>query len=224
MPTKTSTATTNPATTISSEIIATFEYLWSFLMDLNEELPPVVFLMGSGQKAKSLKLGHYAHNAWSDADGEQQLPEVFIGTEAMQMGAEQVMCTLRHEAAHALAKVRDIKDVRADGRFHTKAFKKIAEEDMGLVIEEAPGIGWSVSSYSEETRAIDEPIIAYLEGFLKLHRKSFLTGEKKKPKNRNYVKCVCDCKRVIRMSPTEAEDGAPIVCSVCESAFEPEEA
>jgi hypothetical protein len=55
--------------------------------------------------------------------GEAVMPEVFVGGEGLIRGAASVLETLLHEAAHALAYVRDIKDTSRQGRYHTPAVR-----------------------------------------------------------------------------------------------------
>ena len=48
-------------------------------------------------------------------------PEVFIATELLADGAADVFGVLLHEAAHAIAAARDIKDTSRQGRYHNAA-------------------------------------------------------------------------------------------------------
>jgi len=55
-------------------------------------------------------------------DDARQLPEVFVGGEGLARGPAEVLGTLLHEAAHALADVRGIKDTSRQGRWHNARF------------------------------------------------------------------------------------------------------
>ena len=67
--------------------------------------------------------------AGDSAVGEAvRLPEVFVGGEGLARGPADVLGTLLHEAAHALAHVRGIKDTSRQGRWHNARFKALAEE------------------------------------------------------------------------------------------------
>jgi hypothetical protein len=80
-----------------------------------------------------------------------RLPEVFIGGEGLVRGAADVLGTLLHEAAHALAHVRDIKDTSRQGRWHNAKFKALAEE-LGIEVAKDPRIGWSPTAIPASTR------------------------------------------------------------------------
>lgn len=84
---------------------------------------------GSGN-GPSLKLGHFAAMRWhvpqpaaTDEAGQngtaaeaQRWAEVFVGGEGLARGPADVLATLLHEAAHALAHARNIKDTSRQGR------------------------------------------------------------------------------------------------------------
>jgi hypothetical protein len=77
-------------------------------------------------------------------------PEVFIATELLADGAAGVFGVLLHEAAHAIAATRDIKDTSRQGRYHNSRFKLIAEE-VGLAGTRDPEIGWSLTALNTTT-------------------------------------------------------------------------
>lgn len=51
--------------------------------------------------------------------------EVFVGGEGLARGPADVLATLLHEAAHALAHVRGIQDTSRQGRWHNAQFKAL---------------------------------------------------------------------------------------------------
>ncbi|WP_156046190.1 hypothetical protein [Herbidospora cretacea] len=54
-------------------------------------------------------------------------PELFIAGELLALGAARVLQTMLHEAAHALAHVRGIKDTsRSGNRYHNSLFAELA--------------------------------------------------------------------------------------------------
>src|SRR5947208_20920 len=95
-----------------------------------------------------LKLGHFAAMRWDHAG--DALPEVFVGGEGLARGAVDVLGTLLHEATHALAHVRGIKDTSRQGRYHNRRFAALAGE-LGLDIRETPLVGWSGTRVPEAT-------------------------------------------------------------------------
>src|SRR5262249_33785605 len=123
---------------ISAPVLAALEHTWAAIRAHHPELPAVVVVLASGSDgapAGWLRLGHFAAMRWqhhtNDPDREQLIPEVFIGGEGLARGPIQVLGTLLHEATHALAHVRGVKDTSRQGRYHNQRFADLAHE-MGL--------------------------------------------------------------------------------------------
>ena len=95
-------------------------------------IPPVVIIIASGTDGKHPRWGHHAPGRWNVAG--EQLTEIMISGEGLRRTAREVLATLLHEAAHALAHARGIKDTSRQGRYHNTKFKKCAEE-VGLAVE-----------------------------------------------------------------------------------------
>lgn len=183
------------------------------IRERNAEVPNVVLVVGpSGRKSKtSLNLGHFAPKSW-EAKGAEH--EIMISGEVLRQGAEGVLETLLHEAAHALAAQRDIKDTSRQNRFHNKKFKALAEE-VGLVIPEAdPTIGWSHARLTQETKAAYKPQLAELAKALKLYRLP-PPPKPEKPKATTKVECGC---RSITLANTFLDKG-DISCMECGEVF-----
>ena len=225
---------------ISAPMVAALESAWAAIRVRHPEVPAVVLVLGAGSigNAGGLRLGHFAAMRWADpdqtnatdedaadgADGEPsigqpvRLPEVFIGGEGLVRGAADVLGTLLHEAAHALAHVRDIKDTSRQGRWHNAKFKALAEE-LGIEVAKDPRIGWSPTAIPASTREEYAEVIDELGRVLRLHRAVEVAGGKdKKP---SAPPCVCECGRKIRVSPTVLAAG-PITCGVCGTDFTPD--
>ncbi|MGQ0575454.1 MAG: hypothetical protein ACT4RN_14780 [Pseudonocardia sp.] len=157
------------------------------------------------------------HGPATDEAGQaQELPEVFVGGEGLRRGPVQVLGTLLHEAAHALAHVRGIKDTSRQGRWHNAKFKALAEE-LGIEVVKDERIGWSPTAVPVVTRDAYADVIAQLGAALRLHRSVEITatGTIKTP---GQPACVCDCGRRIRVAKSVLAAG-PIVCGVCGSEF-----
>ena len=75
-------------------------------------------------------------------------PEVFIASELIADGAARMFAVLLHEAAHAIASHRRVKDTSRQGRYHNGRFRAIAEE-VGLIAARDPTIGWSLTKLSD---------------------------------------------------------------------------
>lgn len=216
---------------ISSPMVAALEGAWSEIQARHPELPPVVIVLGAGSgNGPSLTLGHFAAMRWrapeptaSDeleaqdeaASEPRRWAEVFVGGEGLARGPAEVLATLLHEAAHALAHVRNIKDTSRQGRWHNARFKALAEE-VGICVEKDPRIGWSPTTLPAETRTGYAQVIAELGAVLRLHRAIEVTGGmSKKP---GTPPAACGCGRKIRVSKAVLSEG-PIVCAVCGSDF-----
>jgi len=225
---------------ISAPMVAALESAWAAIRARHPEVPAVVLVLGAGSigNAGGLRLGHFAAMRWADpdqtnatdedaadgTDGEPstgqpvRLPEVFIGGEGLVRGAADVLGTLLHEAAHALAHVRGIKDTSRQGRWHNAKFKALAEE-LGIEVAKDPRIGWSPTTIPASTREQYAEVIDELGRVLRLHRAVEVAGGKdKKP---SPPPCVCECGRKIRVSPTVLAAG-PITCGVCGADFTPD--
>lgn len=215
---------------ISSPMVAALEGAWSAIQARHPELPQVVIVVGAGSgHGPSLTLGHFAAMRWrapeparddeNDGGGPaegQRWAEVFVGGEGLARGPAEVLATLLHEAAHALAHVRGIKDTSRQGRWHNARFKSLAEE-VGITVEKDGRIGWSPTTIPSETRASYAQVIAELRAVLRLHRAIEATGGgvTKKP---GTPPAVCACGRKIRVARAVLAAG-PIECGACGGPF-----
>jgi hypothetical protein len=87
--------------------------------------------------------------------------ELFMATELVPRGAMDMFAVLLHEAAHAIASRRGIKDTSRQGRYHNGRFRMIAEE-VGLEGDRDPERGWSLMAQSEEAKAGYRDTVAQL--------------------------------------------------------------
>jgi len=164
--------------------------------------------------------------------------------ETLAKGARQVLQTMLHEAAHVMAKVRDIQDTSRQGRWHNAKFKDLAVE-LGLEHKRDQADkshGFSFVTLTETT------IARYTDLLDELDREIHLVvnlpiwlggteddteaeggekiGQGKKPgkgegSSSNNLKCVCRCEtpRIIRVSRKVLEE-AGIMCRECGEDFE----
>jgi len=179
-----------------------------------------------------LRLGHFAAMRWTDPDeaaaetddaiGEQgdeqparevRLPEVFIGGEGLVRGPADVLATLLHEAAHALAHVRGIKDTSRQGRWHNAKFKALAEE-LGIEVTKDPRIGWSPTAIPTSTRERYAEVIDELGRALRLYRSVEIgAGGRAKSRHRRRACAGADARSASRRlcsppAPSHAESAA----------------
>src|SRR5690242_5020728 len=114
----------------ASRILKILEDTWLEIRRWHPEIPAAVIIIASGTDGKHPRWGHHAPGRWNVA-GEQRT-EIMISGEGLRRTASDVLGTLLHEAAHALAHARGIKDTSRQGRYHNKHFKTLAEE-LGLI-------------------------------------------------------------------------------------------
>jgi hypothetical protein len=76
---------------------------------------------------------------------------------------QRVLEIALHEAAHALAFARGIKETSRNGRYHNRRFARLAEE-LGLVAPTTPSvIGWSECTLPDKTAVLYDEELAALE-------------------------------------------------------------
>lgn len=129
----------------------------------------VVGATGGGKKH-----GHFHANTWADRnDPAQSYHEIMLSGESLERGAVGTLGTLIHELAHAYNFENDIRDVSDSGRYHNDSFKRTAER-MGLEIEKAARIGWSVTTVPPQTRQKYAALIEKLEKAIIVFRRGDL--------------------------------------------------
>lgn len=198
-----------------SDLVAALERAWQAIRTQHADIPDAVIVVASGSGGrKGLKLGHFARSRW-EVQGES-IHEVLIGGEGLSRGARDVLATLLHEAAHGLAAARGIKDTSGEGRVHNKRFARLGQE-LGLEVAKVGSIGWSGTTVPDATAEAYAETVADLTAALMLWRRAEVTVSK--PKDRNNVKAICGCDRVIRVSRKVLAE-APILCGACEKTFE----
>ncbi|WP_327389133.1 hypothetical protein [Streptomyces sp. NBC_01207] len=136
-----------------SRIITALEGAWAAIRAEHPDVPAVVMITGTGRTADSMKWGHFGEKRWTTG-AKTRTHELFAGGELISLGGRRTMQTLLHEAAHALAHVRNIKDTSSDYRYHNKRFVRLAEE-LGLQgpASPAPINGWNTCEITDRTAA-----------------------------------------------------------------------
>jgi hypothetical protein len=142
------------------------------------------------------------------------LSEVLITADGLAGSATELIGTLVHEAAHAIAFQRGIKDTSRQGRYHNRRFKAIAEE-IGLDVRRDPGLGWSVTTLSDPTAASYRDARSELAGALRAAGQHELQSASPAPSPRRVgIALVCECGQRQRVGRTvSAVRGA--ICGVC---------
>jgi len=238
-------ATDEGAREYGSQIITALEQAWAAVRDQHPDVPDVVIVTGAGSHQKGIPegyrlRGHHWPERWVTDPAERRMPELFMAGELLAAGGRAVLEVMLHEASHALAAVRGVKDCSAEGnRYHNKRFVAAATE-MGLRGPDRPEkvIGWSDCRITDETAAAYAGVISAIDDA----RLPFLpdgplvtggTGEdgqgeggqgggEDKPKKRGgrrvAVECACQPPRKLHMTPKQIEDG-PVICGICTEPF-----
>ena len=182
--------------------------------------PRVVVTINRQNSDRRRKRATYGYTTtakvWHEEDGERYL-EVALAAEHLNRPHAEVFGTLLHELAHAYNLNNDIKDVDVNGR-HNKRFAATATDLFGLIIEEAPGIGWS------KTTCPDETVKRFTKAFTFTAKATRFTaaaptsvgtaGPAKR--NTNNPVASCDCGNKVRAAATTI---AKLRCDDCDSGF-----
>ena len=208
------TATTT-APIAASRVLSALEAAWRQIMTCHPDVPPVVIILASGTSGKHPKWGHHAPQRWHA--GEQDHTEIMISGEGLRRPASEVLATLLHEATHALAVVRDIKDTSRQGRYHNTHFKVLAGE-LGITVTHVNTIGWSVTSLPADTARTYRQQITALSRAMVLYRhdEAALGGAART--SANLIAATCPCDRTIRIAASVLTD-APVTCGACGGDF-----
>jgi len=210
-----------PSREIGSGLVTALEAAYSAVRENHSELPRIVFITGRGitGKRKEWRWGHYSHKSWMLAR-KKEAPEIFIAGERFELGAASTFETIVHEAAHALAVVREIKDTSRGFRYHNRKFLALAEElGMRFGAEEPHStLGFSEVVLRPETKRLYAGAIKQLGEALVAHIPAVAPADSKPPADRNNVKAVCPCGRTVRASRAVLAEG-PIVCGICGDEF-----
>ena len=199
-----------------SPVVTALEDAWATIRHHHPEVPEVFIVVGAGSRTKQLpRHGHPAAMGWQR--DHQPLSEICVDGDGLTRGAVVVLGTLLHEAAHALAQVRNINDTSRRGRRHNRRFAKLAEE---LGLEHDRRLGSTSSTPTTDSIARYRTALDNLDRALRSLRNPHPTGGGNPTSSDNPVACACDDGRRIRVSRTTLR-GGPIVCQVCGSQFDP---
>ncbi|WP_431888713.1 hypothetical protein [Nocardiopsis alba] len=144
------------------------ERVWAAIQDRHAEIPDVVVISGGGvtetRNTVRVTWGHFHADQWTTEGGQRH--ELLVSGECLGRGAEFTLTTVLHEAAHALAHVRKIKETSRKGKYHNKRFLKLAAE-LGLEWPEGgqpdDSFGFNAPQLTDATRAAYAGILDRLE-------------------------------------------------------------
>jgi hypothetical protein len=230
-----------------------------------------VFITGTGlrhaaTRSIDAKWGHFGAERWvagrpqpttppateAGHDASHQVPsdrkpELFVAGECFAGGATHTLTTILHEATHALAHVRGVKDTSRQGKYHNRRFLEPAGEldlEWPAGAKAHPVSGFSEVRLTDHAHQVYADTIGELDAAITLHLDTFRrlrlaggdqadpgttaplgdgAGEDWGGKTFNRAKLICACypERSIRVSPKQAERG-PILCGICGAEFQPE--
>ena len=135
-------AESHPDNRAASLLVQVLEDTWLAIRCHHPDIPAVVIILAGGTETRQPRWGHFASARWYVEHTERA--EVMISGEALRLTPAEVLSVVLHEAAHALACARGIKDTSRQGRYHNKHFKACAEQ-LGLAAEHDQRNGWSAS-------------------------------------------------------------------------------
>jgi DnaJ domain len=200
----------------ASRILKVLEDIWLEIRRWHPEIPPAVIIIASGTEGKQARLGHHAPGRWNVAG--QQYAEVMISGEGLRRTPHEVLGTLLHEAAHALAHERGIKDTSRQGRYHNKHFKTCAEQ-LGLTVEHDDRFGWSATTITSTTELAYARQLRDLADAMTMWRHGETTTGPTTRRNSNLIAAACPCGRSIRVAASTLAE-APITCQACDQDFQ----
>ena len=200
-----------------SRILKVLEDIWLEIRRRHPEIPAVVIIIASGTGGKHTRLGYHAPGRWNVA-GEQRA-EIMISGEGLRRSAREVLGTLLHEAAHALAAERGIQDTSRQGRYHNTRYAQLAQE-LGIEVGKNTSLGWSLTTVPDTTARDYAAQIRALQDAMILWRQAETpTGTTRRASN-GFIAAVCPCGRTIRAAASTLA-AAPITCESCGGCFEP---
>ncbi|MCC6189019.1 MAG: hypothetical protein IT318_08285 [Anaerolineales bacterium] len=215
-----------------SGVVIALEDSYAALRRRWPELPAVVITVFY-DRHRSVR-GYFWDGQWR-SQADPFLPELHIDSTILSDPPEAILKTLVHEAAHALARARDIKDTSREGRYHNQRFAELAKE-MGLVAEPDQKLGvrtprllpeWLAGAYGPLVQVIgaasrrlwqdDAGSTIWARG----NGQNGHGGANGVPASKGRLMkavCRCDPPRIIRAARNTLES-APIHCAACGGVF-----
>ena len=177
----------------------------------------MVIILASGTETRQPRWGHFASGRWYVEADERA--EVMISGEALRLTPAEVLAVILHEAAHALAYARGIKDTSRQGRYHNKHFQTHADQ-LGLAVEHDQRNGWSASKITPDAEHAYQTQLTALAEAMTLWRRSETTTGPGTRRSTNLIAAACSCGRSIRVAASTLAE-APITCQACDGDFQP---
>ena len=217
----------------TTHIVTVLNKAWDAIQRNHQEVPHVMIVTGRRRhKSENSTRGQHCADTWHVDGKDSRSAEVWISGERLAEGGTAVMQTLLHEAAHSLARWRNIKDTSNKNRYHNKEFVKLAEE-LGLEGPDSsagPALGYSDCHITSKTTEVYSHEIGKLDEACKSFVAPSMTEDQAKPRT-PQTKAHCQCpdddneiswtKKF--QKKLEATGLPPLLCGICRQAFIPEE-
>lgn len=217
----------------SLRLIAALTVLWNAIRARHPSVPAVVLLPAPSIARKMNVLGHFAPLRWKGRrSNDDRLHEVLVVAEHLDRGAEEVLDTLLHEAAHAANHEQGVRDC-SRSQYHNRSFRTMAES-LGLEVRQVPHYGHAQTSLPAATAALYAGELAKLREVLISRRRpiALATGgaggvdtpsgdDESEPEDgprSRHLKATCACPLVIRASK-KTLTGTVIRCETCGEPF-----
>jgi hypothetical protein len=217
--------TVNHAVLSLRPVIRAVEQVFAAVKLRHPDLPRIVVVVATGTRGKVDALGWFHDRRWRTSPDGETYAEITIGAEGLNRGVDDLLNTCLHEAAHALAAARNLKDTSRQGKHHNRVFAAIATE-LGLTppAQACPKLGYSECTVRPETAVRYAPEVAALQAAAGLHRLPAAQAARKTTTTAGgkRVKAVCGClePRIIYVVASVLAR-APIACGLCLQPFEP---
>lgn len=212
---------TDPTAYALATLVAALEDAWNAIRVHHPHIPAAVVIVGPGTgTGRPAEWGHFGSLRWQHTTTEARYSEVLVAGEGLNRPTVEVMGTLLHEAAHALADARGVKDTSRQGRWHNKHFARLATE-LGLTAEADDKTGYRTTMPDLTAERYAATITALGTAITLFRHPEQPKPKKKRDNSNNPIPLECSCPRKIRVAPTVIEAG-PICCDVCHRSFLPE--
>ncbi|MET9399266.1 hypothetical protein [Kitasatospora sp. NPDC002965] len=208
--------------------------MWAEIRSNHPDVPTVVAVTGP---ARSAKLAQFTSGRWST--GNTAVGELYVSSAALHGEPRELLFALLHEAVHALAAKRGLRDTSSEGgRYHNHYFAQLAVE-LGFTAPKKPTnrIGFAAVTLPDATvdkyafalavlefSAIPGPATPVVpstaeEGLFAEDQVGRVLTPTRAGK-RLKVGCSCSVPRTMWVTPGMFELGG-IMCRACGADFEP---
>lgn len=203
-------------------IAAALDQLWAAIRDRHRDVPASTAVLGHREGRAAPAWGHHAYYHQAGAD---TVPEIVIDPETItDHNPLGILERMLHEAAHALAATRTIKDTSNETRYHNKRFAKLAAE-VGLTVpaKSEAVYGFRPTGLADGTaEAYAAPLMDLADARNRPWRWPLETPEVRSAHRSTWIAAACACipANRIRCASTLLEAAAPH-CPICQQPYRP---